>query len=159
MTRRQPPDTAWQLFVHPAFSEPFDALVADVGRLRASDPKRYKQHPKTKLLARIVDLICKEIPRDPGAAEYNLGNTLGPKHRHWRRAKFLGRFRLFFRYSSKAGVIIYAWVNDENTLRKAGGSNDPYGVFSGLLRKGRPPDDWNALAKEANKLKPPENEK
>ena len=50
-----------------------------------------------------------------------LGNTLGPEHRHWRRAKFLGRFRLFFRYSSKDRVIIYAWVNDQNTLLKAGG--------------------------------------
>ena len=77
-----------------------------------------------------------EIPRDPGAAEYNLGNTLGPAHRHWRRAKFLGRFRLFFRYNSKAAVIIYAWVNDENTLRKAGGGNDPYHLFGGMLRKG-----------------------
>jgi toxin YhaV len=41
---------------------------------------------------------------------------------HWRRAKFLSRFRLFFRYNSKAKVIIYAWVNEENTLRKAGSS-------------------------------------
>jgi toxin YhaV len=154
--RKQPPKPVWRLFVHPAFSEPFDALVAEAGRLRANHPEGYEQHPKTKLLKRITDLILKEIPRDPGAAEYDLGNTLGPRHRHWRRAKFLGRFRLFFRYSSKAGVIIYAWVNDENTLRKAGGSNDPYEVFSGLLRKGRPPDDWNALAKEVRSLPVPE---
>jgi toxin YhaV len=133
----------------PAFSEPFDALVADVAQLRTSDAGGYSQHPKTKLLKRIVDLVEKEIPRDPGAAEYNRGNTLGPAHRHWRRAKFLGRFRLLFRYNSKAGVIIYAWVNDENTLRKAGSGNDPYYVFGGMLRKGRPPDDWIALMKEA----------
>jgi toxin YhaV len=158
VTRKEPPKQVWRLFVHPAFGDPFDALVGEVARLRAHDPKGCEQHPKTKLLTRIVDLILKEIPRDPGAAEYDLGNTLGAKHRHWRRAKFLGRFRLFFRYSSTAGVIIYAWVNDENTLRKAGGRNDPYSVFSGLLRKGRPPDDWNMLAKEAEALKPPENE-
>jgi toxin YhaV len=58
----------------------------------------------------------------------------------------------------QAGVVIYAWVNDENTLRKAGGSNDPYEVFGGLLRKGRPPDDWNALAKEVKTLQLPKNE-
>jgi toxin YhaV len=140
---------SWRLYVHPAFREPFNALTAEVARLRAGDAERYEHHPKAKLLKRIIDLIETEIPRDPGAAEFNLGSTLGPAHRHWRRAKFLGRFRLFFRYSSKAGVIIYAWVNDENTLRKAGGRHDPYSVFSNLLRKKRPPDDWDALMKEA----------
>jgi toxin YhaV len=158
VTRREPPKPAWRLYVHPAFAETFDTLVAEVARLRANDRKGYLQHPKTKLLKRIVDLIETEIPRDPGAAEYSLGNTLGPMHRHWRRAKFLGRFRLFFRYHSKAGVIIYAWVNDENTLRKAGGSNDPYHVFGGMLRKGRPPDDWDALMKEARALAAPKME-
>jgi len=147
----------WQLFAHPAFSETFDALVGEVNRLRAADAEKYKDHPKTKLLKRILDLIEIEIPRGPGANEYSLGNTLGPAHRHWRRAKFLGRFRLFFRYSSKANVTIYAWVNDENTLRQTGGRNDPYSVFGGLLRKGRPPNDWDALVKEAAALKlPPE---
>jgi len=158
VTKKEPPKPAWRLYVHPAFSETFDALVAEVARLRASDPQGYRQHPKTKLLKRIVDLVEKEIPRDPGAAEYNLGNTLGPTHRHWRRAKFLSRFRLFFRYHSKARIVIYAWVNDETTLRKAGGSNDPYNVFGGMLRKGRPPDEWDALAKEARALVAPKME-
>jgi toxin YhaV len=155
VTKEEPPKLAWRLFVHPAFSDTFDTLVAEVARLRQGDPSGYVQHPKAKLLKRIVDLIETEIPRNPGANEYSLGNTLGPKHRHWRRAKFLQRFRLFFRYHSKAGVIIYAWVNDENTLRKAGGGNDPYNVFSGLLRRGRPPDDWEALMREARALTKP----
>jgi toxin YhaV len=148
----------WQLFAHPAFSEAFDALVGEVKRLRVADAEGYKEHPKTKLLKRVLDLIEVEIPRDPGANEYSLGNTLGPAHRHWRRAKFLGRFRLFFRYSSRASVIIYAWVNDENTLRQAGGRNNPYSVFGRLLRKGCPPDDWAALVKEAAALKVPPEE-
>jgi toxin YhaV len=140
----------WRLYVHPAFSEPFDALTREVERLAVADPKGYVEHPKAKLLKRIVDLIEIEIPSDPGSAEYLLGNTLGPAHRHWRRAKFLGRFRLFFRYNTQARVIIYAWVNDEGTLRKAGGRNDPYVVFGALLRKADPPDGWDALVKEAN---------
>jgi toxin YhaV len=74
---------------------------------------------------------------------------LGPAQRHWRRAKFLGRFRLFFRYSSQARIIIYAWVNDEKTQRKAGARTDPYAVFGALLRKANPPDGWDALMKEA----------
>jgi len=149
VTKKEPPKPTWRLYAHPAFSEPFDALVAEVARLRKSHPTGYAQHPKAKLLKRIVDLVETEIPRDPGAAEYNLGNTLGSAHRHWRRAKFPGRFRLFFRYDSKAAVIIYAWVNDENTLRKAGEANDPYHLFGNMLRKGRFPDDWGALMKEA----------
>lgn len=155
MTLRRKHKVGWTLFVHPAFSEPFDALVAEVTRLRAADPSGYRQHPKAKLLKRILDLIELEIPRDPAAAEYALGNTLGPEHRHWRRAKFLGRFRLFFRYSSKDRVIVYAWVNDEKTLRKLGGRKDPYTIFNTLLRKGRPPDAWDALMRDASTLQPP----
>jgi toxin YhaV len=153
VTPPEKPESGWKFFVHPAFNEKFDALVTEVERLRIADRKGYKQHPKTKLLKRIVDLIEVEIPRDPGASQYALGNTLGPEYRHWRRAKFLGRFRLFFRYSSKDRVIIYAWINDQNTLRKAGGRNDPYNIFKSLLRKGRPPDGWDALIEEATPVK------
>jgi len=59
VTKKEPPKPAWRLYVHPAFSETFDALVAEVARLRASDPQGYRQHPKTKLLKRIVDLVEK----------------------------------------------------------------------------------------------------
>jgi toxin YhaV len=95
------PKTRWQLYVHPAFRKPFDALTGEVERLAAADPKGYIEHPKAKLLKRIVDLIESEIPRDPGAAEFALGNTLGPAQRRWRRPNFLGRFRLSFRYNSR----------------------------------------------------------
>jgi toxin YhaV len=42
-------------------------------------------------------------------------------------------------------VIVYAWVNDRDTLRKAGASSDPYAVFTAMLAGGNPPDDWPAL--------------
>jgi toxin YhaV len=35
-----------------------------------------------------------------------LGNTLGAEYRHWFRAKFFGRFRLF-QYDSEARIIVY----------------------------------------------------
>jgi toxin YhaV len=58
------------------------------------------------------------IPTDPTQPEYRQGNTLGDDYKHWFRAKFGGqRFRLFFRFDTKAKVIIYAWVNDEDTKR------------------------------------------
>lgn len=70
---------------------------------------------------------------------------MGTAYRHWRRAKLGRRFRLFFRYDSKARVIVFAWVNDEQTLRSAGGKSDPYAVFQRMLEPGNPPDDWAAL--------------
>jgi toxin YhaV len=52
---------------------------------------------------------------------------------------------LFFRFDSKSRVIIFAWINDEHTLRAAGSKNDPYVVFQRMLGRGHPPDDWAAL--------------
>src|SRR3546814_19868396 len=85
------------------------------------------------------------VPSDPSRDEYRQGNTLGAAYRHWRRAKIGRRFRLFFRYDSKANVIVFAWVNDEQTLRSAGSKSDPYAVFEKMLGRDNPPDDWNAL--------------
>jgi hypothetical protein len=46
-------------------------------------------------------------------------------------------------------AIIYAWVNDETTLRKAGSRTDPYVIFNRRLRDGDPPDDWDDLFRKA----------
>ena len=40
---------------------------------------------------------------------------------------------------------MYAWVNDRDTLRKAGAATDPYAVFGTMLAYGNPPDDCPAL--------------
>jgi toxin YhaV len=73
------------------------------------------------------------IPRDPNAPEFRQGNTLGRDNRHWFRAKFHQRYRLFYRFATKEKVIIYAWLNDEKTLRKAGSKTDPYPNRSALF--------------------------
>jgi len=138
----------WQLYQHPAFRIPFDALTADVEQLSEKNPKTYHSHPKTKLLARIKALILDEIPKDPTSSKFLLGNALSPHHRHWRRAKFLKRFRLFFRFNSQQKIIIYAWVNDETSLRKAGATTDVYAVFEKRLKAGNPPDAWDNLLAE-----------
>jgi toxin YhaV len=71
---------------------------------------------------------------------------LGPSRKHWFRAKFGGgRFRLFFRYSSSAKIIVYAWVNDNETLRTYGAKSDAYAVFKAMLDRGNPPEDWAEL--------------
>ena len=83
--------------------------------------------------------MSEAIPQDPSRAEYRQGKTLGTPYRHWRRARIGRRLRLFFRYDSKAKVIVHAWMNDERTLRSSGSKADPYTVFAGMLAQGSPP--------------------
>ncbi len=140
----------WRLTRTRAFEAALAPLEADVRRLAAERPDDWAGHPKAKLLRRITDLILDEIPRDPAANAYALGNTLGPAHRHWRRAKFMQRFRLFFRFDSASRIIVYAWINDETTLRKAGSRTDPYAVFLRRLNAGDPPSTWDELLRETD---------
>ena len=68
----------WAIYLHPAFRRQFDALTAEVDGFRRSlDPKAFAEHPKARLLARVVKLILEDLPRDPASAAYELGNTLG----------------------------------------------------------------------------------
>jgi toxin YhaV len=138
----------WSLYQYKLFSDELEALIAEVTRLRESNPDKYKEHPKTKRLARIRELILKEIPDNPAHERWNQGKTLGDDFRLWKRAKFgKSRFRLFFRYDRPKKVIIYAWVNNENTLRKAGDKNDSYAIFAKSLKSGSPPSDLKELLK------------
>ncbi len=132
----------WQLFQYKLFTDQLDKLVAEVKMLQQSQPETYKKHPKTKRLVRIRQLMWEEIPTQPGHERWNQGNTLGTEYRLWKRAKFgQNRFRLFFRYDAPKKIILYAWVNDENTLRKEGDKNNPYAIFARGLKKGDPPAD------------------
>lgn len=136
----------WKLYAHPLFLDQLERLLASVERAKRSDPQGWQSKADVRVLAAINALMLDRIPRDPLSAEFRQGNTLGKEHRHWFRAKFGGsRFRLFFRADSRAKVIVYAWVNDRDTLRKAGAGTDPYAVFAKMLASGNPPDDWSAL--------------
>ncbi len=146
----------WRLFAHPVFVDQMERLTTSVERARAHDPDRWQNKTDTRLLAAVHALVLDRIPRHPLAPEFRQGNTLGPERRHWFRAKFAGnRFRLFFRADSAARVIVYAWVNDRDTLRKAGAGSDPYAVFARMLASGKPPDDWPALLVAALPLQDP----
>ena len=130
-----------------------DRLMASVERAQRNDPAGWRHKADAKLLATLNELMFERIPRDPLAAIYRQGNTLGKTHRHWFRAKFGGnRFRLFYRCDSAAKVIVYAWVNDRDTLRKEGAASDPYAVFAAMLARGNPPDGWPALLAAARGL-------
>jgi toxin YhaV len=136
----------WELFAHPLFLDQLEKLTAAVERAQAKDPHGWRKSANAKLLAALRQLMFETIAQDPSRPEYRQGGTLGDDRKHWFRAKFgAGRFRLFFRYSTKARIIIFAWVNDETTLRTYGAKSDAYAVFHKMLDKGNPPDSWDAL--------------
>jgi toxin YhaV len=138
----------WTLYEHPAFASQRERLQSAVEALRAKDSEGYRTSADAKLLAAIARLTLELIPADPGAAQFRQGGTLGKARKQWFRAKFgNGRYRLFYQFSSQAKVIIYAWVNDESTLRTYGGKRDAYAVFKAMLDKHNPPDSWSELVK------------
>jgi toxin YhaV len=139
----------WTLLFHEALIRQLENLIHASERARKASPETYASSANVKLLAAIAKLVLEVIPNDPSRPEYRQGNTLGAGYRHWFRAKFLGRFRLFFRYDSRSRLIVYAWVNDERSLRQSGGKRDPYEIFRRMLEAGNPPDDWAALVKSA----------
>ena len=135
----------WTLLFHDCIVDQLQKLQAAAARAQQNDPDGFEGNANVKLFRALSQLILEVVPGDPARDEFRQGNTLGPTYRHWRRAKIGRRFRLFFRYDSKAKVIVFAWVNDEQTLRAAGSKSDPYVVFEKMLRRGNPPDDWTAL--------------
>jgi toxin YhaV len=142
----------WRLFQYPLFERQLKQLTEAVEELSIAQPHSYKEHPKTKLLATIHRLILESIPRNPSAPEFRQGGGLGPDNRHWFRAKFHQRYRLFFRFSSKDKVIVYVWVNDDSALRKAGARTDVYAVFKSMLDAGDPPTTLEVLLSRATEL-------
>lgn len=135
----------WSLLFHECLVEQLHKLHAAAVRAQAQDPQGSESNANVRLFAALSKLIFEAVPSDPNREEYRQGNTMGTAFRHWRRAKIGRRFRLFFRFDSKTRIIIFAWVNDEHTLRASGSKNDPYQVFRGMLERGHPPDDWADL--------------
>ncbi len=135
----------WTLLFHECLIDQLRKLESAAARAQRQDPKGFASNANVKLFDALSHLIWQAVPSDPSREEYRQGNTMGADFRHWRRAKIGRRFRLFFRFDSKSKIIIYAWVNDENTLRSTGSKSDPYAVFQRMLERGNPPDDWRAL--------------
>ena len=141
----------WAVFAHPLFMDQLEALTLQVEGLKYKDPSGFTGKNATKRLAAIAKLAFEVIPQDPARAEYRQGNTLGEDHKHWFRARFFQQYRLFFRYHTPSKVIVYAWVNDEDTKRAYQSSDDAYRVFRKMLESGHPPDDWGQLLSAARK--------
>lgn len=139
----------WSIYAHPLFLDQLEALIDEVEARKMRDPKNWRKKNCTKRLAAILKLATDAIPADPANSVFRQGDTLGDHRKHWFRAKFFQQYRLFYRFNSEAKVIVLAWVNDEKTLRSYGSRTDAYATFIGMLNGGNPPDDFDALMKEA----------
>ena len=139
----------WRIYGHPLFLAQVEELIFEVERCKASDPTNYKSKDCSKHLAAITKLITESVPADPASPRFRLGKTLGNLATHWRRAKFFGQYRLFFRYRSEGKLIVFGWVNDKNSERAHGSKTDACEMFRKMLECGNPPDDFEDLLTEA----------
>lgn len=135
----------WTLYAHPLFlaqlNKRIDAVIAD----KQKNPENYAKKANAKILKAISDIIFNRIPQDPTLPRYRQGDALGGDYKHWFRDKFFQQYRLFFRYDQTAKIIVYAWINNERSLRSYGSKTDAYAVFADMLHDGNPPDNWDAL--------------
>lgn len=139
----------WNIFAHSLFLDQLEDLLTQVEALRQKYPQDYQKKNAAKRLAAIAKLAFEVIPQDPTRSEYRQGSTLGDDYKHWFRAKFFQQYRLFFRYHLESKIIVFVWVNDENTKQAYDSSTDAYRVFQKMLESGNPPDNWNELVKDA----------
>ena len=136
----------WTILAHPLFLAQMEKLVV------AAESEQSSQRPNTRLLAHLLDLAFDKVPADPGNPMFRHGGTLGAERKNWFRAKTgNGRYRLFYRFQSSAKIIVYAWVNDEESLRTYGSKTDAYATFARMLDGGNPPNDWDSLIGAASK--------
>ena len=138
----------WGLYYFRIFKAALDELEAAVTQLAQDDPRGYKTHPNTKLLASVYKAITEVVPANPDAPGFRLGKTLGADNTNWRRIKngLQNPNRLFYRFSSSPiKLIVYVWFNDEDTLRKQSAKTDMYEKFKRMLARGEVPRSIRAL--------------
>lgn len=156
-TKKIPVFNGYELHALEIFQNILDELTTEVEKLQRKEPDNFQNHPKTKLLLGVLSNITTNVPANPDHVDFRQGLTLGKKNKSWRRVKkkdLPPRYRLFFQFNSKVPkTIIYAWLNDDSTQRKAGSRTDVYAVFERMLKNDKIPNSWQELYKEANPLK------
>jgi toxin YhaV len=142
-------ENGWALYAHPLFTVRLEQITASIEKAMANDPGGFHHHPAYKLFDAVSENILVNVPSDPAHVCYRQGKTLGRDFKHWFRVKKQGmppRYRLFFQFRSEAPKsIIYAWLNDEKTLRKDGDKNDVYAVFTAMLQNEKMPNSYTDL--------------
>lgn len=98
-------------------------------------PDAWAQHPTVKLVAGVHTLVMDVILQDPLALEFHLRNDL--KNVYRASGKGLPpRYRLFWTASQQAHTVIFLYLNDDATLRKAGATSDPYEQCRAMIHRG-----------------------
>ncbi|WP_282365643.1 type II toxin-antitoxin system YhaV family toxin [Pseudomonas sp. PS02290] len=142
-------ENGWALYAHPFFVQRLEELTSEVERALDRDPEGFHHHPSFKLLEAIAQNIFVNVPSNPDSPSFRQGKTLGKTRGYWRRVKKQGmnpRYRLFFQFRSEAPkTIIYVWINDQDSIRKAGSKTDVYSVFAAKLEKGIIPESFADL--------------
>lgn len=82
----------WTLLFHECVVEQLRKLHAAVLRAEQNDSEGSGSNANVKLFRALSQLMLETVPTDPARDEYRQGNTLGPAHRHWRRARIGRRF-------------------------------------------------------------------
>lgn len=138
----------WTILYHPVFGVRVRALKDWVKHLKVTlSPAEFAQHPDVKLLSATNTLITKTIPADPNAREFMLKAKLS-KFRRVRGHGLAGRHRMFYVFMAQSKTIIFLYLNDSDTLRKAGAKTDPYQVFAGLVESGKIGADFDENLKQ-----------
>jgi toxin YhaV len=142
-------ENGWALYAHPLFVRRLDEITSEIERAAAANPEGFHRHPSYKLFDAVTTNILYSVPANPAHPNYRQGRTLGKDYLHWFRVKkqgMLPRYRLFFQFRSEAPkTIIYAWLNNERTIRKIGDKNDVYAVFAAMLKNAKMPNAFDDL--------------
>ena len=138
----------WTLYYYRVFKAALDELEATVTKLARDDPKGYKAHPKTKLLASVYSALAEAIPANPSATEFKPSKSFSADAANWRRVKFdapVGS-RLFFRFAEKPSkVLVSVWIDDSNPGSDADQIPGMVEAFRQMLGHGQVPPDIRAV--------------
>lgn len=142
----------WLVLGHPVFKSQLNLYLLGAIAAKAKAGQDWQSTKVGKRYIAALRLVHEIIPNDPADPSFRLGRALGPGYSHWFRAKFFQQYRIFFRYSSLSKIIVYGWMNDDESLRAYGSKTDAYFVFRKMLDEGRVPNDWDELMAESEKL-------
>lgn len=144
----------WQLFGHPLFIERLDALVAEAEALAEVSPDDFHKHSLPNCMRRSRTQSCSVFlpTRAPQPTTWAILLVKTSDIGNGSRAGFLIGIVSSFNIAACPKSIIYAWLNDNLTLRKAGARTDVYRVFRAMLEGGRMPNSFQELMRAATPM-------
>lgn len=147
-----PPINGWRIFAHECLLLQIEKVGGSVAWMVSSGETTKIHRNRQQFLKALKRVMREVVPAAPGSPEHRLGHTLGQESTHWFRVKFLNQMRLFYRFDSASKIIVYAWVNGEDTLRAYGSKSDAYTVFKKMLDRGNPPSTFEELLQQSREL-------